>query len=73
MKQNKDFITIKSPTTKEAIILKTNIPYADKQQIVNDLLEKFDLRNNATSWETDSTRYFIEAVTNYLLDHKEDK
>lgn len=71
MNKNKDYITVKSPTTKEAIILKTNIPYSEKEKLVNELMERFDLRINAISWETDSTRYFIDALTNYLLNHEE--
>lgn len=67
MKENKNYIEVKSPLSKKAILLNTELPLEDKKKIVEDLIEQHKCRENATIWETDGTRYFVEALTNYLL------
>lgn len=57
---------------REKVTLVENISFEEKYSIVEGLLQEWEetLRLN---WESDSTRFFLDSLANYLVWHKEEE
>lgn len=57
---------------REKLTLDENLSLEEKVSLVEDLLAEWDesIRGN---WDSDSTRYFLDNLANYIIWHKEEE